>query len=62
MEDLRKFILRKQLEKLTIEDVRQSIIHDPYLSKDTKYFWLGFLEGASLTSDVIDSINLLLGQ
>jgi hypothetical protein len=41
MNDLQNFIIKKGLEKASLETIKQAIIQDPYLSNDVKEFWLG---------------------
>ena len=45
MNDLQNFIIKKGLEKASLEAIKQAIIQDSYLSNDVKEFWLGLLEG-----------------
>lgn len=62
MNDLQNFIIKKGLEKASCEVVKQAIRQDPYLSRDVKEFWLGVLEGYSISKDVYDLLEFLKRQ
>ena len=59
MNDLKKFIINKGLEKASLELIKEAIRSEPTLSPETKEFWLGYIKGISITKDVVDIINLL---
>jgi hypothetical protein len=59
MNDLKNFIIRKGLEKASLELIKEAIRSEPTLSTETKEFWLGYIKGMSVTKDVVDIINLL---
>ena len=59
MNDFSKFIIRKNLEKASWEDIKEAIRSDSTLSSETKEFWIGFINGISITKDVVDIIKLL---
>ena len=59
MNELKKFIIRKGLEKASLELIKEAIRSDLTLSPETKEFWLGYIKGISITKDVVDIINLL---
>lgn len=59
MNDLKKFIINKGLEKASLELIKEAIRSEPTLSTETKEFWLGYIKGISVTKDVVDIINLL---
>ena len=59
MNDLKKFIINKGLEKASLELIKEAIRSEPTLSTETKEFWLGYIKGMSVTKDVVDIINLL---
>ena len=59
MNDLKKFIINKGLEKASLELIKEAIRSDPTLSPETKEFWFGYIKGISITKDVVDIINLL---
>ena len=59
MNDLQNFIINKGLEKASIEAIKQAIIQDTYLSRDVKDFWLGVLNGYSITKDVCDLLEFI---
>ena len=59
MNDLKNFIINKGLEKASLELIKEAIRSEPTLSPETKEFWLGYIQGMSITKDVVDIINLL---
>ena len=59
MNELEIFIIRKGLEKASLELIKEAIRSEPTLSPETKEFWLGYIKGMSITKDVVDIINLL---
>ena len=59
MNDLKKFIINKGLEKASLELIKEAIRSEPTLSAETKEFWLEYIKGMSITKDVVDIINLL---
>ena len=59
MNDLKKFIINKGLEKASLELIKEAIRSEPTLSSKTKEFWLEYIKGMSITKDVVDIINLL---
>ena len=59
MNDLKKFIINKGLEKASLELIKEAIRSEPTLSPETKEFWLGYIKGMSITKEVVDIINLL---
>ena len=59
MNDLQNFIIKKGLEKASLETIKQAIIQDPYLSNDVKEFWLGVIRGCSISKDVSDILDIL---
>ena len=58
MNDLQNFIISKGLEKASLELIKEAILSDPTLTPETKEFWIGYIEGASITKDVVDIIKL----
>ena len=62
MNELQNFIIRKGLEKASLECIKQAIIQDPYLSNEVKEFWLGYIKGMSITKDVVDILDYLRKQ
>ncbi len=48
MNDLQKFIVKKGLEKASLDVIKQTISNETHLSKDEKEFWLTVLEVSSL--------------
>ena len=59
MSDLQSFIIKKGLEKASLETIKQAIIQDPCLSNDVKEFWLGVIRGYSISKDVCDILDFL---
>ena len=59
MSDLQSFIIKKGLEKASLETIKQAIIQDPCLSIDVKEFWLGVIRGYSISKDVYDLLDYL---
>lgn len=59
MNDLKKFIINKGLEKASLELIKEAIRSEATLSTETKEFWLGYIKGMSVTKDVVDIIDLL---
>ena len=62
MNDLQDFIIRKGLEKASIEVIKQAIAQDPSLSNDVKEFWIGVIGGYSIYKDVCDILGFLNKQ
>ena len=58
MNDLQNFIIKKGLEKASLELIKEAILSDPTLTPETKEFWIGYIKGASITKDVVDIIKL----
>ena len=59
MNDLLAYIARKGLEKAKIATLKAEIANDPTISNEDKAFWLSFLDGVSIGSDVVDIIKIL---
>lgn len=59
MSDLQNFIIKKGLEKASLETIKQAIIQDPCLSIDVKEFWLGVIRGYCISKDVCDILDFL---
>ena len=59
MKDLESFIIKKGLEKASLELIKGAIVSDSTISPKTKEFWIGYIKGISITNDVVDIINLL---
>ena len=59
MSDLQSFIIKKGLEKASLETIKQAIIQDPCLSIDVKEFCLGVIRGYSISKDVCDILDFL---
>ena len=59
MNDLQNFIIKKGLEKASIEMIKQAIIQDPYVSNDEKEFWLNLIGGYSISKDAYDILDFL---
>ena len=59
MNDLKRFIISKGLEKASWMLIKEAIQSDTTISPETKEFWLGLIDGISITKDVVDIINLL---
>ena len=62
MNDLQNFIINKGLEKASLEAIKQAIYQDPYLSNETKEFWLSVLKGYSITKDICDVLKFINGR
>ena len=54
MNTLGKYIVRKGVEKASVAMPKDAIESDPTLTTETKIFWISFLNGVSITSDVVD--------
>ena len=59
MNNLLAYITRKGLEKATIYALKEEIANDRTLNKDDKVFWISFLDGVSIGSDVVDIISVI---
>lgn len=57
MNDLEKFIVKKGLEKASLDIIKRAIREDSQLSNDTKDFWIGFLNGFSISKDIYDILD-----
>ena len=62
MNDLQNFIISKGLEKASFELIKEAIRSDPTLMPETKEFWIGYINGASISKDVIDLLRFLSGR
>ena len=62
MNDLQSFIIKKGLEKASIEAIKQAIRQDPHLPNDVKDFWLSVVKGYSIFKDVCDILDFLNGR
>ena len=62
MNDLQNFIISKGLEKASFELIKEAIRSDPTLTPETKEFWIGYINGASISKDVIDLLRFLSGR
>ena len=62
MNTLGKYIVRKGVEKASVAMPKDAIENDPTLTTETKIFWISFLNGVSITSDVVDIIKTLSGK
>ena len=59
MSDFRKFIISKELEKASLEEIKDAILSESKLSSETKEFWIGLINELAITKDVADIIKLL---
>ena len=59
MNDLQNYIIKKGLEKASLEVIKQAISQDTNLSNDKKEFWLGVIRGYSISKDVCDILDFL---
>ena len=59
MEDFQRFLIRKGVEKASIWAIKEAIKADVTLSDETKEFWIAFLNGVSITRDIVDIVKIL---
>ncbi len=62
MNDLTQYIISKSLEKASIEIIKQSILQDTALTQEQKTFWIGYLNGVSITRDAQDILSVLFNK
>lgn len=59
MNELQNFIIRKGLEKASLECIKQAIRDDSSLTNDTKDILLGVIRGLSISKDICDVLTYL---
>lgn len=59
MNDLQDYIIKKGLEKTSLEAIKLAIHQDQHLSNDVKEFWLGVIKGYSISKDICDILDYL---
>ena len=59
MNELQKFIVKKGLEKASLDVIKKAIYEDPQVSNDMKEFWLGVINGYSISKDLYDIMEFL---
>lgn len=59
MNELQNFIVKKGLEKASIEVIKEAIRQEPNISADVKEFWFGVIRGYSVSKDVYDVLEFL---
>ena len=59
MNELQKFIVKKGLEKASLDVIKKAIHEDPQVSNDIKEFWIGVINGYSISKDIYDIMEFL---
>ena len=59
MNELQKFIVKKGLEKASFDVIKKAIHEDPQVSNDIKEFWIGVINGYSISKDIYDIMEFL---
>lgn len=59
MNKLQKFIVKKGLEKASLDVIKKAIHEDPQISNNTKEFWIGVINGYSISKDIYDIMEFL---
>ena len=59
MNELQKFIVKKGLEKASLDVIKKAIYEDPQVSNDMKEFWIGVINGYSISKDIYDIMEFL---
>lgn len=59
MNELQKFIVKKGLEKASLDVIKKAIHEDPQVSNDIKEFWIGVINGYSISKDLYDIMEFL---
>lgn len=59
MNELQKFIVKKGLEKASLDVIKKAICEDPQVSNDMKEFWFGVINGYSISKDIYDIMEFL---